>query len=98
MILKSILLIALGTYLTRALPFIFLRNKPMSERLESIIEKLPYATISLLLVYSLKDITTTTLFPSSVALAVLLVVHLKKRNSIVSILTSTVVYMILVQI
>ena len=56
--------------------------------------------IGLLVVYCLKDISLTARpfgIPELIAAACVVGVHAWKRNSLVSILTGTVIYMVLVQ-
>lgn len=91
-----ILIIAFATYLTRALPFIFLKNKELPERFTKVIDLLPYATISLLVVYSFKDLNTLTLLPSVLASLVCITTYLWKENTILSISLSTLVYMLVI--
>ena len=52
---QRLFVIALATVLTRSIPFIFLKNKEIPEKFMKIIDALPYATISLLVVYCFKD-------------------------------------------
>ncbi len=94
----SIIVIAVGTYLTRVLPFIVLKKDSLPHKLERVVDLLPYATISLLVVYSLKDTHQSTLIPTILALILLTGIHLWKRNTILTILVSTAFYMLCVQI
>lgn len=91
-----IFVIAFATYLTRALPFIFLKNKELPDRFSKVIDLLPYATISLLVVYSFKDLNSLTLLPSIIASAVCIVSYALKENTILSISLSTLVYMLII--
>ena len=94
----AIAVIALGTYLTRALPFVFLKNQSLSKRAIKIIDALPYATISLLVVYSFKDTTMGNVLPSVIAALVCIATFIWKENMILSTVSSTLVYMILLNI
>ena len=87
--------VAAGTYLTRALPFVFLKDRSLSDRTLRIIDALPYATISLLVVYSFKDVQMTNLVPTLVATGVCVGTYLWKHSTILSIASSTIIYMIL---
>ena len=99
---RSALLIAtmsVVTILLRALPFVAFRKKtpPYISYLGKV---LPPAMIGLLVVYCLKDITLTTRpfgIPELIAAACVVGVQVWKRNSLASILTGTIVYMVLVQ-
>lgn len=91
-----IIIIAIGTYLTRVMPFIFLKNKDIPKRFMHIIDLLPYATISLLVVYSFKDLTTLSVLPNIIASSVCVITYVWRRNTIFSISTSTLIYMLLI--
>ena len=87
------------TILLRALPFVVFRKKtpPYVSYLGKV---LPPAMIGLLVIYCLKDISLTARpfgIPELIAAACVVGVHAWKRNSLVSILTGTAVYMVLVQ-
>ncbi len=91
-----IVVIAFATYLTRVIPFIFLKNKSLPDEVTQIIELLPYATISLLVVYSYKDVNLSNGPATLIASLVCMASYLWKKNSIISIFTSTLVYMLLI--
>ena len=93
-----ILVIALGTFLTRVLPFVLFRNHTLSDRTMKIIDNLPYATISLLVVYSFKDTQVGNLIPTVTATLVCVFSYMWKNNTIVSIVSSTLTYMVLLAI
>lgn len=87
------------TILLRALPFIAFRKRtpPYITYLGKV---LPPAMIGLLVVYCLKDITLTSHpfgIPELIAAACVVGVQVWKRNSLASILTGTIVYMLLIQ-
>ena len=97
----TILMAVLGTVITRFLPFIVF---PESERPPRVVEYLgkvlPYAMGGLLVVYSLKNVTPfsgTHGIPEAVAIAVIVALHVWKRNMLLSIAGGTAVYMLLVQ-
>lgn len=60
------------------------------------IDALPYATISLLVVYSFKDVTTVSIVPTFLASALCCGTYLWKRNTVLSIASSTLLYMFLI--
>lgn len=98
----TILMAVLGTVITRFLPFIVF---PESERPPRVVEYLgkvlPYAMGGLLVVYSLKNVTPfsgTHGIPESVAIAVIVALHVWKRSMLLSIAGGTAVYMLLVQV
>lgn len=87
------------TILLRALPFVVFRKKtpPYISYLGKV---LPPAMIGLLVIYCLKDITLTARpfgIPELIAAICVVGVQVWKRNSLASILTGTVVFMVLVQ-
>lgn len=102
---KSILIIivmAIVTYLTRALPFILWGNhRKMSSMIHYLGQTLPYAMMGLLIVYSFKDLDVTVSpygIPEFLAVVVCVLLHLWKRNNLLSISGSTILYMILIRV
>jgi len=90
------------TILLRGLPFLIFRaDRPIPPYIVYLGHVLPAAIIGMLVVYCLKD-TSITAAPHGLPelLAALCVVGLQvwKRNSLISILSGTVVYMLLVQL
>ncbi len=99
--LASIAVMAGGTFLTRALPFLLFDRGDHPPRLVLYLGRvLPPAIIAMLIVYCLKGVTFTTLGgwvpPLAASLAAVLL-HLWKGNDLISIFGATVLYMILVQ-
>lgn len=83
------LVMATGTILTRFLPFIlFPDGKKMPRYVEYLGHVLPYATMGLLVVYCLKDISLFSApfgLPEFLACALVAALHAWKRNSLLSI-------------
>ncbi|MBW3094774.1 branched-chain amino acid transporter permease [Bifidobacterium sp. 64T4] len=98
----TILMAVIGTVITRFLPFIvFPESKRPPRVVEYLGKVLPYAMGGLLVVYSLKDVTLlagTHGIPEAVAIAVIVLLHVWKRNMLLSIAGGTAVYMLLVQV
>lgn len=98
----TILMAVLGTIITRFLPFIvFPETKRPPRVVEYLGKVLPYAMGGLLVVYSLKNVTPfsgTHGIPEAVAIAVIVALHVWKRNMLLSIAGGTAVYMLLVQV
>ena len=97
-----ILAVAAVTLCTRALPFlVFPKGKPIPKTVEYLGKVLAPAVIGMLVVYCLRD-TSIKLSPHGIpeALAVLTVVvlHVWKRNNLLSIGAGTVLYMFLIQV
>ena len=103
------LLIALavtaGAMLTRFLPFLlFPDNRPVPKIVSYLGRTLPAAMMGLLVVYCLRNISVISVvsaphgLPELISIAVLAALHLWKRNVLLSIGVSTVLYMVLVQV
>lgn len=96
-----ILLVALTTLATRAMPFIlFPEGKKIPRAVQYLGKVLPPAVIGMLVVYCFKGIEITSApFGLSEMIAGLVVVllHVWKRNNLLSIGVGTVLYMVLVQ-
>ena len=90
------------TILLRFLPFLIFRGERKTPPyIVYLGEVLPAAIIGMLVVYCLKDTAVTTApYGAPEAIAALCVVGLQiwKRNSLISILSGTVVYMLLTQL
>ena len=98
----TIAVVALGTMLTRFLPFlVFPEGKPTPKYVQYIGKALPGAVFGLLVIYCIKNVS---LFagshglPELIAIAVVVLLHLWKRQMLLSIATGTVCYMLLVQL
>ncbi len=96
-----ILAIALGTAVTRYLPFLlFPQDKEPPRFIRDLTTLLPPAVMGLLVVYCLKGISLTAApygIPEIIGVAVTAALHLWRRNTLLSIAAGTVVYMVLVQ-
>ena len=97
----TIAIVALGTMLTRFLPFlIFPEGKPTPKYIQYIGKALPPAMFGMLVVYCLKNVSLLTGshgLPELIAVAVVVLLHLWKRQMLLSIAAGTVCYMLLVQ-
>lgn len=96
-----ILVIALVTMATRFLPFlIFSENKKIPRLIHHLGNVLPCAMMGMLIVYCLKDVSLSHPpfgLPELIGIAVVALLHLWKRNSLLSIGIGTITYMLLVQ-
>ena len=92
---------AVVTFLTRALPFLlFGRGGEPPKVVLYLGRLLPPAVIAMLIVYCLKGVTFTTLggwAPPLIAGVAAVLLHLWKGNDLISIFGATVLYMVLVQ-
>lgn len=96
----TIIAVVLGTMVTRFLPFlIFPEGKTPPVFIQYLGKVLPYAVISLLIIYCLKDVpaSTTHGLPEAIAILFIIVLHKWKKNTLLSIAGGTILYMILVQ-
>lgn len=93
--------VVLGTMVTRFISFaLFAKSGKPPAIINYLGKVLPGAVMGLLVVYSLKNISFVTApngIPEVLALILLVGIHLYKRNFLISIVASTVFYMILVQ-
>lgn len=102
---RAILLIgvvAAVTMLLRFLPFvIFGGGKKTPGYITYLSSVLPYAIMGMLVIYCLRNVSLVTAphgLPELLASAVVVGLHLWKKNTLLSIAVGTVVYMFLVQI
>lgn len=92
---------AVFTMLTRFAPFLIFRKGKTPPYISYLGEVLPQAIIGMLVIYCLKDTTVTAApfgLPELIATAAVVLLQIWKRNSLVSILAGTVVYMLLIQL
>ena len=90
---------SITTILLRFLPFLVFK-KETPPYISYLGKVLPPAIIGMLVIYCLKDVTPTVSpygIPELIAAACVVILQVWKRNSLISILTGTVIYMILVQ-
>ncbi|MDD3746163.1 MAG: branched-chain amino acid transporter permease [Anaerostipes sp.] len=98
----TIALCVLGTMATRFLPFlIFSSKRPTPKYIQYLGKVLPGAIFSMLIVYCLKNVSLLKYsygLPELIAIIVTTVLHLWKRQMLLSIACGTICYMILVQL
>ena len=97
----TIIAVVLGTMLTRFLPFfIFPASKAPPKFIQYLGTVLAYAVRGLLVVYSLKNtslLTGSHGLPEGIAILCIILLHLWKKNMLLSIAVGTILYMLLVQ-
>lgn len=95
------IVMGLMTLATRILPvLIFGRSEKVPDFILYLGKVVPFTAMGLLIVYCLKDVSIFTgshAIPEILALAVVGVSYLWKKNSILSVVAGTLVYMFLVQ-
>ena len=94
-------MVVLGTMATRFLPFlIFPAGKPTPPFVRYLGKILPAAALGMLVVYSLKDVNLLASphgLPELLAVAVVVGLHMWKKQMLLSIAGGTIFYMLLVQ-
>lgn len=96
----AIPLIAAVTFFTRALPFVFFRNRRPPSIVVFLESHIPPMIMTILVVYCLQGIVWTRNpygVPEAIAVLFVLVIHLALKNPLVSIFGGTVLYMFMVQ-
>ena len=90
-----------GTMATRFLPFlIFSGKRPTPKYVQYLGNALPAAIFGMLVIYCLKNISFTiaeSWAPQLIAIAVVVGLHLWKKNMLISVAAGTICYMLLVQ-
>ncbi len=96
-----VLMIAVMTFLLRAFPFlVFSRQKQLPSWMMKLEKQLPQAVMVLLVIYCLRSISfvqVSNWLPLCCGVLVTAVVHIKQKNVLLSILTGTFCYMVLIQ-
>ena len=94
--------VVLGTMMTRFLPFLlFPADKPTPKYVQYLGKVLPAAVFGLLVIYCLKDVNIFTGshgIPELIAIGVVVLLHLWKKQMLLSIAGGTICYMLLVQL
>ena len=94
-----ILVVGLMTLATRIVPvLIFGRGEKVPDYIMYLGKVVPYTAMGLLIVYCLKDVQVLEAphaLPEIIAMAVVVLSYLWKRNSILSVVIGTVVYMLI---
>lgn len=96
-----ILVMGLMTLATRILPvLIFGRGERVPECILYLGKVVPYTAMGLLIVYCLRDVQVTEsphALPELISITAVTLTYLWKRNTILSVVVGTVLYMILIQ-
>lgn len=96
-----IVVTAIFTFITRLIPFAIFGNRPVPQVVNYLGKALPPAVIIILIVYSIKDTNFTqfpSLLPQLIAIGIVIVLHLWRKNNLLSIGGGTICYMILSQV
>jgi len=98
--LTAIFLIALIILFTRLLPFLFFRGRNPPEILNYLERNIPPLIMLLLVLYCLKDVHWASApygSPELGAVAVVIMMHLWRNNALLSIVSGTTAYMLIVK-
>jgi len=94
-------IVSLGTILTRVLPFvIFPEHKEIPKYIKYLADILPFTIIGMLVVYCLKNVSLLRVpfaLPEIISIATITILHIWKKNTLLSIGGGALLYMILVQ-
>lgn len=97
----TVLIIMLSTMLTRFLVFFIYPPTKEPPRFITYLGKvLPPSAIGLLVIYALKDVQITQMpfaIPELFAILVIIILHKWRRNTLISIASGTMIYMLCVQ-
>jgi branched-subunit amino acid transport protein AzlD len=96
-ILLLVIIIALITFLTRVLPFIFSKSKKLTEVIPYLENNIPPMIMLLLVIYCLKDISWIKIpygLSEIVSIIIVILLHVWKRNILLSIIGGTSCYII----
>lgn len=100
MLILTILVAAVCTFATRAVPFVLFGGSKEPPAVIMYLGKiLPVAILGILIVYGIGDFTSlgaSELAPSLIAVALTAIVHLWKHNVLLSISVGTIGYMLLI--
>lgn len=98
----TIAMVVLGTMITRFLPFlIFPAGKETPKYIQYVGKVLPAAVFGLLVVYCLRSVdlfSGSHGLPEAISIALVIALHVWKRQMLLSIAGGTVCYMLLVQL
>ena len=98
----TIAMVVLGTMITRFLPFlIFPAGKETPKYIQYVGKVLPAAVFGLLVVYCLRSVdlfSGSHGLPEAISIALVIALHVWKRQMLLSITGGTVCYMLLVQL
>lgn len=99
-VLLAIALMTAITFLTRVLPFLFFRKQQPPEIVLFVGRYIPPVLLTILVIYCLKDIKWSQSphgFNEIIAVSTVVILHLKFRNTLISIFAATLLYMFLIQ-
>ena len=99
-VMVMIAVMALVTIALRFMPFMIFGERKTPKYIDFLGKYLPYAIMGMLVVYCLKGMTFVSApfgIPEIIAVSVTAGLHVWKRNTLLSIISGTVCYMLLIQ-
>lgn len=97
----TIAICVIGTMATRFLPFlIFSSQKPTPPYIQYLGKALPCAIFGMLVVYCLKNVSIVNApygIPEAISIVIVILLHIWKRQMLLSIACGTICYMLLIQ-
>lgn len=98
----TVAMVVLGTAVTRFLPFlVFPAGKPTPKYIQYLGKVLPSAVFGLLVIYCLRNVSIFSgshAIPELISIVLVIILHVWKRQMLLSIAGGTVCYMLLVQL
>lgn len=100
-IILTMVLIAVTTLLCRSIPFIAFGGKRGVPKIVTYLgDVLPAAIMVILVIYCLKDVDVKTAYfglPELVTLVLVLGIHIWRKNTVLSVVSGTLIYMVLIR-
>lgn len=98
-ILVYILVASVVTWILRAGPFLFFKNREIPDNVHYLGDVMPPTIMAILVIYMMKDqLVSFNIVHELLSLLVVLIVHLRKRSMILSMAVGTFVYMVLIRL
>lgn len=97
----AIIIMSAVTYFLRALPFIAFKDRKTPAFINYLGKYLPYSVMAMLVVYCLKGIKLLSGnhgIPELVSSIVVVILHVWKKNTVLSVILGTACYMLLIRI
>ncbi len=99
-VISQIAVMAIITLALRVAPFLIFGGKKTPPVVQFLGTYLPYAIMGMLVVYCLTDVSVISAphgLPELIAIVLVAVLHIWRRNTLLSIVSGTVCYMLLIQ-
>lgn len=97
-----IMVVSLVTILLRFLPFIIFNDKRTTPKIITYLGNiLPFSVMAMLVIYCFKDLSLSVYpfgIPELIAGIIVALLHFWKKNTLLSVISGTIVYMILIQL